>query len=46
MVNILRANEFLILRRKIRPLTGGEVAYLVKEEGIPESNKDFYFDLM
>ena len=46
MVNILRANEFLILRRKIRPLTGGEVAYLIKEEGIPESNRDFYFELM
>jgi hypothetical protein len=46
IVNILRANEFLILKRKIRPLTGGEVGYLFKEEGIPETNKEFYFDLM
>lgn len=46
IVNILRANEFLILRRKIRPLTGGEITYLYQEEQIMESNKSFYFNLM
>lgn len=46
LVNILTSNEFLILKRKIRPLTGGEVAYLCRKEQIPESNKALYFDLM
>lgn len=45
-VTILRANEFVIIHRKTRILTGGEVAYLYHKENIPESNKDLYFDLM
>ena len=45
-VTILRANEFVIVSRKTRILTGGEVAYLFHKEKIPESNKELYFDLM
>ena len=46
MLSILRANEFLVLSRKIRPLTAGETAYLFQAEAIPESNKELYFDIM
>jgi hypothetical protein len=44
--SILRANEFCILKKIIRPLTSGEVAYLFKAEEIQESNKQLYFNLM
>lgn len=30
----------------MRVLTAGEVAYLLKQEKIPENNKDLYFTLM
>lgn len=44
--SILRANEFCILKKIIRPLTNGEVAYLFKAEEIQETNKELYFNLM
>lgn len=42
----MRANEFLILKRNIRPLTSGEVLYLYNQENISKINKELYFDLM
>ena len=46
VVNILRANEFLILKQVIRPLTAGETLYLFQQEQTSEANKALYFDLM
>jgi hypothetical protein len=45
-VSILRANEFLIIKQVIRPLTAGETLYLFNQEKISEENKALYFDIM
>jgi hypothetical protein len=46
IIQILRANEFLILKQQIRVLTHGEISNLYIQEEIPESNKELYFDIM
>lgn len=45
-VQILKANDFIILKRKIRILKMPEIAYMAKAEGITEENADLYFNLM
>ena len=46
MVQILRANECLIIKKKVRMLTKEEVTYLQHAENIPEANRELYTDLM
>ena len=36
LVQILRINDFVILKRKIRKLTRGEIVYLADKEGITD----------
>lgn len=45
-VQILKANDFIILKRKIRTLRRAEIAYMAKVEGITEANAELYFNLM
>lgn len=45
-IQILRSNNFLILKRKIRILTKSEIWHLFKEEQINEDNSAFYFEIM
>ena len=46
LLKIVRANEFLVLKRKIRMLTKAEVAYLFRAEKIEERNSHLYFNMM
>lgn len=45
-IQIYRANEFLVLKRKIRMLTKAEINHLFKVEKIPERNAALYMELM
>ena len=46
LVQILRANEFLIIKRKIRALTKAEVAHLFRAEKISKRNSKLFYNLM
>ena len=46
MIQILRANEFLIIKRKIRTLTKAEVAHLFREEKVTKRNSELYYNMM
>lgn len=46
LLKILKANEFLILKRQIRMLTKSEVAYLFRSEKIEKRNSDIYYEMM
>lgn len=46
LVQILRINDFVILKRKIRKLTKGELVYLADKEGITEEQGDTYYNMM
>ena len=46
LLQIVRANEFLILKRQIRMLTRAEVAYLYRAEKIQKRNSSLYYDMM
>lgn len=46
VVQILKANEFTILKRTVRPLSKAEVGYLLHSERIHDNNHALYFDLM
>ena len=46
LVQILRANEFLIIKRKIRQLTKAEVAHLYREENVSKRNSELYYNMM
>ena len=46
LLQIIKANEFLVLKRQIRMLTKAEVAYLFRSEKIQERNSTLYYDLM
>ena len=45
-IQILRANEFLIIKRKIRTLTKAEVAHLYREEKVTKRNSELYYNMM
>lgn len=45
-VSILRLNNFLILKRKIRVLSKQEISYLFTKEKISESNAELYYNTM
>jgi hypothetical protein len=45
-VEILKANEFRVLKRKERKLSQQEAAYLCKLEKIDKSNMELYTKLM
>lgn len=46
VLQILRNNEFTILRRTKRMLTLAEATYLYRQEAIPPSNNKLYLNLM
>lgn len=46
LIQIIKANEFLILKRKIRMLSRAEVAYLFRAEKIQKRNATLYYDMM
>ena len=46
LCKILKANEFSILKRIVRPLSKAEVGYLLHSEKIHDNNHALYFDLM
>ena len=46
LLQIIKANEFLVLKRQIRMLTKAEVAYLFRAEGIQKRNSKLYYDMM
>ena len=46
LLKIMRANQFLVLKRRIRMLTKAEVAYLYRSEKISERNQELYFNMM
>lgn len=43
-VEILKANDFLIIKRKRRPLTKPEASYLCKLEKVGKENIELYLD--
>ena len=43
-VEILKANDFLIIKRKVRKLTKAEVAYLCEVEKVHKDNMALYID--
>jgi len=43
---ILKANDFTIIKRKIRMLTKAEVAHMFKQEKMQEDNATLFFGLM
>jgi hypothetical protein len=45
-VRILRLNDFLILKRKVRVLTKQEIGYLFKKEKVCEANAELYYNQM
>lgn len=47
LIQILKVNEFTILKRKIRMLTKSEVLFLYSEcEKLPENQCETYFNIM
>jgi len=46
LVQIFKANEFVILNSKVRMLTKNEVMYLFNQENISKENEDLYVSLM
>jgi hypothetical protein len=46
LVQILRINDFVILKRKIRKLTRGEIVYLADKEGITDEQGETYYNMM
>jgi hypothetical protein len=46
LVQILKINDFVILKRKIRMLTKSEVAFLSEKEGITDDKCDTYYNIM
>ena len=46
LVQILRINEFIILKRRIRKLTRSELVYLAEKEGISDDKCETYYNLM
>jgi hypothetical protein len=45
-IKILKANDFIILKRKIRVLTKTEIAYLAKKDNINNENLEAYSNMM
>lgn len=45
-VQILKVNDFTILKRKVRLLSKSEVIFLAEIEGITNDKKEFYYNLM
>ena len=45
-LQIMKANEFLVIKRTIRMLTKAEVAYLFKAEKIKKRQSKLYYDMM
>ena len=45
-IQILKVNEFTILKRKIRMLNKAEVAFLAESESISDDKCDIYYNLM
>jgi hypothetical protein len=45
-VQILRLNDFTILKRKVRMLTKAEVAFLAEQEGISDEKCEMYYNIM
>ena len=46
LLQIIKANEFLVLKRQIRMLTKAEVAYLFRAEKIQKRNSKLYYEMM
>ena len=46
LVQILRINEFIILKRRIRKLTRAEIQYLSEKEGITDDKCETYYNMM
>jgi hypothetical protein len=45
-VQILRLNDFVILKRKVRMLTRAEVAFMAEQEGITDDKCEMYYNIM
>lgn len=45
-IQMLRLNSFVILKRKVRVLMKHEISYLYQKEGISESNRELYYNVM
>ena len=45
-VQILKVNDFTIIKRKVRMLTKSEVLYLARVERITKDKADLYYNLM
>jgi hypothetical protein len=45
-VHVLKANEFMVIKREIRILTKAEVGYLFKQESMHQENAQVYFSMM
>jgi hypothetical protein len=43
-VRILRLNDFLILKRKVKVLSKQEIGYLFKKEKINHANAELYYN--
>ena len=43
-VEILKANDFLIIKRKVRKLTKPEAGYLCQVEKVDKDNMELYVD--
>ena len=43
-VEILKANDFLIIKRKVRKLTKPEASYLCQVEKVDKDNMELYVD--
>ena len=46
LVQILRINDFIILKRRIRKLTRAEIEYLSEKEGITDDKCETYYNMM
>jgi len=46
LVQILRINDFIILKRRIRKLTQSEIVYLADKEGISDDKCETYYNMM
>jgi hypothetical protein len=46
LVQILKLNEFTILKRKVRMLTKAEVSFLAESEGVTDENCSHYYNIM
>lgn len=45
-IQILKLNDFTIIKRKIRSLSKSEVAFLAEHENITQEKADLYYNLM